>query len=73
MKLSTKEAVNSLLDLNEQCSEHLHDAISVLLIATESHNQDKQTISNLANNVRDWMNSYYVWVCNSVDSIIETL
>ena len=72
MKESTREAIHSMLDLKEQCSNHLDDAISAFLIAVEA-NKDNETVRNLANNVKDWMQSYHLWVANTADSIVETL
>lgn len=73
MENSTKHNINSLIEIKDQCAEHLNDAINAFIIAIESDNKDKTTIEHLADNVRNWTRSYYIWVNDSVNDIISSI
>lgn len=73
MENSIKHNINSLIEIKDQCAEHLNDAINALVIAIESDNKDKTTIEHLADNVRNWMRSYHIWVNDSVNDIISSI
>lgn len=77
MKKSTKEAVNSILELHEQCDERLGDLLNALLIYIENFSAaskiDSATVQNLTSKVKDFMNSYHLWMGNSLDDLVSTL
>jgi hypothetical protein len=73
MKESTQELIDLLLELNEECGEHLYDSINALIIAVESNKRDLQSIKNLSNNVKEWMNNYHSWVNHAVDKLVDSV
>lgn len=73
MRESIKESITALLDLNEQCSEQLHDSISALVIAIESKYRDEDSIRRLSFNVKDWMSQYCIWINNAVNDLTSTI
>lgn len=73
MRQSVKEAIDSLLDLRDQCSSMLETRINNLLVSIEYQGKlddvAKENIRWQANEVKDWMGSFHLWIDNAVDSL----
>lgn len=73
MKSSVKEAIDSLLDLRDQCSSTLETRINSLIISIENQNKPdyvyKENVRREANEVKDSMSSIHRWIDNAVDSL----
>lgn len=73
MKPSVKEAIDSLLDLRDQCSSILETKINSLVISIENQNKPdyvyKENVRREANEVKDSMSSIHLWIDNAVDSL----
>lgn len=73
MKPSVKEAIDSLLDLRDQCSSILETRINSLVISIENQNKPdyvyKENVRREANEVKDSMSSIHIWIDDAVDSL----
>lgn len=76
MKESTREAIDSLLDLNDECSEHLKDNISAMIIYIENFSKvskvEIETVENLSKNIKEWMSLYHHWIEVTLDSLVKS-
>lgn len=76
MKESTKEVIDSLLDLNNECSEHLKDNINAIAIYIENFSKvskvEIETVKNLSKNIKEWMSLYHHWIDVTLDSLVES-
>ena len=77
MKQLTEEAIDNILSMQEECDEQLFERINKLLVYIENikkFNKDNLHEAKLyANEIKDWMNSYHLFINNFVDSLINTL
>lgn len=77
MKEKTKKAVNDLLEIKEDSYSQLEEKINQFLIIVENSKRpdikEKIEIRGFANAVKDFMNSYHMWINGAIDSILETI
>lgn len=73
MKNGTQRNIDLLVETKNQCTENLNDSVQALLIAINSKNRDRKTIDDLAKNIKNWMNSYCLWINRSVDDLLTSI
>lgn len=73
MESCTQRNIDLLVETKNQCTENLNDSVQALLIAINSENRDRKTINDLAKNIKNWMNSYCLWINRSVDDLLTSI